>query len=67
MTERKEKIPLVKCEEEVVQFQNEEVQYIRKVFVTNYGQGNKGVWEYCKGVDQTQVFLNIILLAKNSQ
>jgi len=61
-----EKVPLVKCEAETVQYENSEVQYIRKVFITKYGEGTKGVWEYAKSVDPNQVFLNIILLSKTS-
>ena len=61
-----EKVPLVKCEAETVQYENKEVQYIRKVFITNYGEGTKGVWEYAKSVDPNHVFLNIILLSKTS-
>ena len=61
-----EKVPLVKCEAETVQYENSEVQYIRKVFITKHGEGTKGVWEYAKAVDPNQVFLNIILLSKIS-
>jgi len=58
------KVPLVKCEPETIQHQNAEVQYIRKVFITKYGEGSRGVWEYAKSTEPDSVFLNVILVAK---
>ena len=58
------KVPIFKCEPETIQYQNALVQYIRKVFITKYGEGSRGVWEYAKSVNPDSVFLNVILVTK---
>lgn len=59
------KVPIIKCEAEVIKYQNDEVSYISKVFVTN--QGSRGVWEYAKTVDPNKVLVNVVLIAKSDK
>ena len=61
-----DKTPIVTFEEEQVRFENSEVQYIGRVFITQYGKGNRGIWEYAKSKDPKAVFLNTVLLIKDS-
>lgn len=61
------KEPIVKCEPELIKYQNDEVSFISKVFVTKQGAGRRGVWEYAKTVDSNIVFVNVVLVAKSQK
>jgi hypothetical protein len=62
-----DKVPIFKFGPEEFRYQNSEVAFIVKKYSTLKGAGTEGVWEYCKTVDSTKVFLNIVLIAKSSK
>ncbi|TNV71988.1 hypothetical protein FGO68_gene3805 [Halteria grandinella] len=61
-----EKIPLVKLEDEQVRYEGERLNYIGRVFITKYGEGQRGIWEYAKVRDPSQVYLSVALIAKDA-
>ncbi len=63
----KERIPIVKLLEERIKFTSQEDNFnlIHRDFITNYGTGSQGVWEYHKSIDPSLVYTAGILFARD--